>query len=410
MSISSKKLWITAKYVYKTKYSDIGNYIPSVENSEIIDSTAKSQVHADFESHGLQASLIQIDGQYVVATRGTSDKTDFKQDADLNDPEAYQKASQFKDLACFLTEMQKEHPDFKPNEATYTGHSLGAALASFAAVHYRAEATVFSAPSAYNMLTPEERSLVKAGRFNQSIHNIKHVDDIVPDVPKGVPTIGKQSYTPDLKSSKSTGSFWMSVVYRLTNVSGHMTDSFNDDANFDQSGQAILLADGVGQSLHQQFNRNTAGGLLNQLATVAAIGAQTVNFTEHTLDSGQIAIEKGAIEVGIATLEEAKAPLRAIKKINQTIYSDMKVDFQRIAEQATQLPYITAKDVEDVIQRYRLKPKYNVDLKAVERVHQLVDTQIVVINGLEKALKMTASHVEQQDSQWAKKFKDLENV
>lgn len=132
MEITDEKLWEVSKLLYTKQYKEIETNYAHI-NLNIMDSTSKSKKHLSYESHGLQASLIKVNGQYVVAARGTSGKGDYIQDLDLTDPDAYQKKSQFTDFQRFIEKMHQLHPDFDPRKAIYTGHSLGGALATKAA-------------------------------------------------------------------------------------------------------------------------------------------------------------------------------------------------------------------------------------------------------------------------------------
>ncbi|WEV56437.1 hypothetical protein [Ligilactobacillus acidipiscis] len=146
MSISDKTLWYMAKEVYGSRYKKVGFKISVVNSSaKIIDSTSDiNGNHASYESYGLQASLIKVNGQYVVAARGTANEgKDFAADYDLTDPDGYKKPSQFKDFNRFIEKMHKLHPDFEPHKAVYTGHSLGGTLATQAAVHYEKYALIY---------------------------------------------------------------------------------------------------------------------------------------------------------------------------------------------------------------------------------------------------------------------------
>lgn len=156
MEMNDQQLWKAAYGAYGSGYNKNGQRFSSLKDATIVDSTSKTTNHVSFESNGLQASLLKIDGQYIVTYRGSTDLADFKQDGDLINPNAAESSSQFKDAQAFIEQMKQLHPDFDPSQATYTGHSLGAALASYSAIKYNAKATVFSAPSCYNELNETE--------------------------------------------------------------------------------------------------------------------------------------------------------------------------------------------------------------------------------------------------------------
>ncbi|GBG95470.1 hypothetical protein LFYK43_19290 [Ligilactobacillus salitolerans] len=93
MTISDKLLWYVSQDEYQPIYNKLQKSFPDLpDDSRVIDSTSKLHTHSSYESHGLQASLIKVNGQYVVAARGTSGAGDAKQDFDLTDPDATRKS------------------------------------------------------------------------------------------------------------------------------------------------------------------------------------------------------------------------------------------------------------------------------------------------------------------------------
>ncbi|HIW89399.1 MAG TPA: hypothetical protein H9869_05960 [Candidatus Ligilactobacillus excrementipullorum] len=77
MCITDEILWKAAKDVYRPDYNKLEKFIdkPTQAEGYYVDSTSDlSGNHASYESHGLQASLIKVNGQYVVAARGTANE------------------------------------------------------------------------------------------------------------------------------------------------------------------------------------------------------------------------------------------------------------------------------------------------------------------------------------------------
>ncbi|WP_229718014.1 lipase family protein, partial [Ligilactobacillus salitolerans] len=230
--------------------------------------------------------------------------------------------------------MHRLHPGFDPQKATYTGHSLGASLATYAAVHYDAKATVFSAPSAYNELIPQQRAQVRQGKFNKKIKNIKHANDIVPDLPGLVPPIGKQVY---IFNKNSLPSSLSDLAFTMINAAGHLTKTFSPD-NFDESGAAIAVSELTGAILHAQANRYSLGLGINltinyfdlvrkEYSTSKRLAAklqssitdtakQVKMLANRSVQAEKIALQKDSVDAAIASLKASKEPLKNIKKIN----------------------------------------------------------------------------------------------
>lgn len=87
--------------------------------------------------------------------------------------------------------VEKVLKETKPADFSFTGHSLGGALAQFMAVMYKKNATTFAAARSYRILPKSYRDLVDQGYYDDLIKDYRHEFDPVGYVPFGK-TIGKR--------------------------------------------------------------------------------------------------------------------------------------------------------------------------------------------------------------------------
>nr|WP_315526805.1 hypothetical protein [Carnobacterium maltaromaticum] len=116
--------------------------------------------------------------------------------------------------------VQQTIKDFKPENYSFTGHSLGGALAQYMAVMMDAKATTFAAARAFRLLPPELQQAVRDGKYDDMIRDYRHKNDPVGYLPGGE-IIGSRIMA---KSAKSD--LW---------VVGHMGGSFAGMFNGDGS-------------------------------------------------------------------------------------------------------------------------------------------------------------------------------
>jgi hypothetical protein len=136
--------------------------------------------------------------------------------------------SQF-DTALAFAEQLKKDPRFKNATFDYTGHSLGAGLASYVAAEFGEYATVFSAPNIYRLLSEKAKKWVDAGHATDKITNYTHMNDSVGNFDQfGMPLVGKRVFT---KSNRELETF----IMRLLTLGGHPTDTFMNMFNGDGS-------------------------------------------------------------------------------------------------------------------------------------------------------------------------------
>lgn len=82
----------------------------------------------------------------------------------------------------------------------------------------------------------------------------------------------------------------------------------------------------------------------------------------------------------------------------------MQKRFEKITQMAGDLPYITPRDVANVVTEYQLEPKNHIDLTAVEAANHLVDQNLEKVDQIITGLKTAAEHIEQDDQEWSAKF------
>ena len=112
---------------------------------------------------------------------------------------------------------------YNPQNYSFTGHSLGGALAQYMAVIMDAKATTFAAARAYRLLPPELQKAVRDGKYDDMIRDYRHKIDPVGYVPGGE-IIGSRYMT---KSAKSD--LWFA---------GHLGGSF--DGMFNEDGSIMV--------------------------------------------------------------------------------------------------------------------------------------------------------------------------
>lgn len=132
--------------------------------------------------------------------------------------------NQFIQYDLFVRQTIKE---FNPQNYSFTGHSLGGALAQYMAVIMDAEATTFAAARAYRLLPAELQKAVREGKYDDMIRDYRHKNDPVGYLPLGE-IIGSRYMT---KSAKSDFPLFFGP---------HLQDSFHGMFNGDGSIQSRI--------------------------------------------------------------------------------------------------------------------------------------------------------------------------
>lgn len=126
--------------------------------------------------------------------------------------------------------------------------------------------------------------------------------------------------------------------------------------------------------------------------------------TSVVASAGKILVDDAALASAIASLNAAKAPLKAIKRENNTIIEEMERALRNAKSEALSIPYITASDVEEVVESHGLAVHYNVKESEINEVNHEIESQLEVINQLIAGIRHTASHARSHDQEWAAKF------
>ncbi|MBA3925448.1 lipase family protein [Listeria rustica] len=187
MKLSDETYFNLSKIAYENDYLKIGKTIRTGEGDyyKVVNSI-------DGDS-GLQAICVVTLREYqdynagktksynnmVFVSRGT-------EPAKLKDVKAgvglltSKTEGQFDDYDRFVHSTLKKY-DVK--DYSFTGHSLGGALAQYEAVKHTKPATTFAAARAYNKLTDAEQAKAKKGDYWNLIKDLRHQDDVVGSLP-----------------------------------------------------------------------------------------------------------------------------------------------------------------------------------------------------------------------------------
>ncbi|MBA3926675.1 hypothetical protein [Listeria rustica] len=99
----------------------------------------------------------------IFASRGSQEAKDFVVDAKLATPSKPEAGDQFYDYDQFVS---KTISKYTTKDYSFTGHSLGGALAQYESVKHLKPATTFAAARSFNKLTDEEQAKAKNGDYN----------------------------------------------------------------------------------------------------------------------------------------------------------------------------------------------------------------------------------------------------
>lgn len=110
---------------------------------------------------------------------------------------------------------------YSPKDYSFTGHSLGGALAQYNGVLHDKKTVTYSAAKAYRLLPKEFQEKVESGYYNNKIFNYKHEYDPVGYVPLGK-LIGSQLF---VKSNINKNGIYPIKEHSLNSFSGVFTEN-----------------------------------------------------------------------------------------------------------------------------------------------------------------------------------------
>lgn len=140
--------------------------------------------------------------------------------------------NQFAEYQVFVNQTLKK---YKAKDYSFTGHSLGGALANFMAVQLKKRAVTYAAANPYRLLSKAQQEAVKNGDFMGLITDYRHrLDPVGKIVPGGIP-IGKQ-FIMDTNPA---------VLGGTMPIKGHMRDTFVGMFNADGTAQLKVKPDEI---------------------------------------------------------------------------------------------------------------------------------------------------------------------
>ncbi|MBA3926245.1 lipase family protein [Listeria rustica] len=113
----------------------------------------------------------------IFTSRGSEEKADWSTNlTDLPKSQLPKQESQFKEYNNFVNITLSKHTT---KNYSFTGHSLGGALAQYEAVKHTKPAVTFAAARSFNKLTPDEQAKAKDGAYFNLIKDFRHHGDVV---------------------------------------------------------------------------------------------------------------------------------------------------------------------------------------------------------------------------------------
>lgn len=154
----------------------------SLDTSQIVIAyrgTEAGKWDGDITADGLQ---VVLNSKYIPTTIETA----------IGDVRTFTTETQFESAIKFSNEISDK---YKSAKISYTGHSLGGAMAQYVAAEWNREATTFAAPNVYGLLSDEAKVRVNEGKTKDTIRDYTHEKDLIGEYDGGDPLIGKQYMT-----------------------------------------------------------------------------------------------------------------------------------------------------------------------------------------------------------------------
>lgn len=176
---------LTLKDIGKTKWITVN----SVANKNGLQAAAVVPLS---EYKAWKAGSIKEFSHMVFMSRGSEEGADWNQNIKLATASPAQKDDQFITYNNFVNTTLSKHTT---KNYSFTGHSLGGALAQYEAVKHTKPAVTFAAARSFNKLTPDEQAKAKDGAYFHLIKDFRHHGDVVGLLPPDAFVFYQQYYS-----------------------------------------------------------------------------------------------------------------------------------------------------------------------------------------------------------------------
>ncbi|KMT61250.1 lipase [Listeria sp. SHR_NRA_18] len=176
---------LTLKDIGKTKWITVN----SVDNKNGLQAAAVVPLS---EYKAWKAGSIKEFSHMVFMSRGSEEDADWDQNIKLATASPAQKDDQFITYNNFVNTTLSKHTT---KDYSFTGHSLGGALAQYEAVKHTKPAVTFAAARSFNKLTPDEQAKAKDGAYFHLIKDFRHHGDVVGLLPPDAFVFYQQYYS-----------------------------------------------------------------------------------------------------------------------------------------------------------------------------------------------------------------------
>lgn len=180
--------------------------------------------------------------------------------------------NQFVQYDKFVSKSLKK---YKPKEYSFTGHSLGGALATYEAVQYNAPATTFAGANSYRLFNEKQKQDIKAGKYDNKITNYRHYGDIVPNVPFDNKdcdqTVGKQIFVQSGVPNRSFKALTY-LINPIATIGGLIINEFNQHSTKNWTRKTFNSNGSIKKepSKYSSFNPETLGDFEKEIAKIYA--------------------------------------------------------------------------------------------------------------------------------------------